>query len=449
MRLLAVSTILLLALLLFGCLEKKVVANNMSTDSDSVEFVMLETTSYENDHDVAINQTMKQAASGIFIALEQAVRDAASRIVATMDDKQLAAQVIITGIDGKGHLTQGMKTLLMECPAGGIMLFRYNLDTDNEAIQELIAETVALIALGNTLEMDQTVFTIPPFVAVDHEGGSVNRFRTGVADLPPAAFYSQMAQDKGEEAAIVQINTDSFNAGTSIKRLGVNMNLAPITEYLNDNNRDFLSNRSYGSDPAFTAKAASAFVAGMEQAGILCVVKHFPGSAGADPHYYLSVLNGSKPILAELTAPTAALINNGYARVLMVSHTVVPAWDSKIASLSPAVMGTWLRGELGYKGIIICDDFSMAAAKISSSTEGASSLSPETAAVLSLAAGTDMVLVWPQDLLRTHRVIMAALDDGSLPRERLTEAATRVIYEKILMELIIGEWGVGSGEWEH
>jgi beta-N-acetylhexosaminidase len=421
MRLLAGLTIFLLLLLVFGCLDKNAIADNTPVDTDSGEYAMQESATDANDQESAIDPAMRQVAS---------------RIAAALDDRQLAAQVIITGIDGKENLTQGMKTLLMECPTGGIMLFRYNLDTDNDAIQELIAETTTLIALGNTLQIEQSIFTIPPFVAVDHEGGSVNRFRTGVADLPPAAFYSQIAQDKGEEAAIVQINTDSFNAGTSIKRLGVNMNLAPITEYLNDNNRDFLSSRSYSSDPVFTAKAASAFVEGMKQAGILCVVKHFPGSAGADPHYYLSVLNGSKSILAEFTAPTAALIRNGYARVLMVSHTIVPVWDSKIASLSPTVMGTWLRDELGFGGIIICDDFSMAAAKTPASTESASSLKPETAAVLSLTAGTDMVLVWPQDLRRTHRAITAALNDGSLSRERLQDAAERIVYEKIRMEII-------------
>jgi beta-N-acetylhexosaminidase len=241
-----------------------------------------------------------------------------------------------------------------------------------------------------------------------------------------------MAQEMGKEFAIAQINTDSFNAGTTIKRLGVNMNLAPVAEYLNDNNHDFLKNRSYGPDPVFTIEAASAFIAGMDQAGILCVVKHFPGSAGTDPHYYSSVLNGDKPALAELTAPIAALIRSGSARALMVSHTLVPTWGSEIASLSPAVMGAWLRQELRYKGIIICDDFSMAAAG------SVNRLKPETAAVLSLASGTDMVLVWPPDLRRTHRAIMAALDDGSLKHSRLQEAVERIIYEKIRMGLING-----------
>jgi beta-N-acetylhexosaminidase len=213
--------------------------------------------------------------------------------------------------------------------------------------------------------------------------------------------------------------------------LGINLNLAPVAEYLNNENRDFLENRSYGSDPDFTAQAAAAFIVGMEQAGIRCVVKHFPGSAGPDPHRFPSVLTGDKAALAGLVSPIAALIRGGQARAIMVSHSAVPAWDSAIASLSPAVMGIWLRQELGFDGLIICDDFSMASAGGQASAEGHGSLNPENAAVLSLAAGADMVLVWPPDLRRTHRAIMAALDDGRLPRERLRKAAERIIFEKV------------------
>ena len=351
-----------------------------------------------------------------------ALRDRAVSLAAGLDDRQLAAQVIISGIDGKGHLTADMRMLLAESPAGGIMLFKYNLDAENAAIRELIAEAVAVVA------------AIPPFVAVDHEGGAVNRFRPGVAGLPPAGSYGDLAQGGDRESVIARIAGDSLRAGRAINELGVTMNLAPVAEYLHAENRDFLDDRSYGTDPAFVAAAAAAFIAGMEQAGVFCVVKHFPGSAGADPHLYPSVLKGDKAALAELSAPVASLIRGNQARALMVSHSAVPAMDSKnIASLSPAVMGGWLREELGFDGLIICDDFSMAAAG------GLGGLKPEMAAVLSLAAGADMVLVWPPDLRRTHRAILAALNDGRLSRERLREAAGRIILEKIRMGLIDGE----------
>jgi beta-N-acetylhexosaminidase len=338
-----------------------------------------------------------------------AIQRTASRIAASLDDRQLAAQVIICGIDGKGHLTDGMKILLAECPAGGIMLFRYNLDTDNNAIKSLIAETAALIELGSA---------VPPFVAVDHEGGTVNRFRPGVADLPSAASYGN--------SAAARINADSFNAGTAMNALGINLNFAPVAEYVTDDNRDFLADRSYGTEPAYTVEAAAAFIAGMEQAGILCVVKHFPGSAGADPHFFPAALTGDKAALAELVSPFAALSRGGNARAIMVAHSLVPAWDNVIASLSPVIMGTWLRQELGFNGIIICDDFSMNSANVK----------PETAAVQSLTAGADMVLVWPPDIRRTHRAITTALEKGDLTRARLQEAAERIMIEKIRLGLL-------------
>ncbi|MDR0290872.1 MAG: glycoside hydrolase family 3 protein [Treponema sp.] len=385
------------------------------------------------DRAVEVPSAAERQAAEERAAKDKIFRHIAASIAASLDDRQLAAQVIISGIDGRGHLAEDMKMLLSECPAGGIILFRYNLNTDNAAIQSLIAESAALIASGSS---------VPPLVVVDHEGGAVNRFRVGVADLPPAASYWEMAHNEGREAAIEQIKADSFNAGKMINVLGINTNLAPVAEYLNEDNHDFLEERSYGPDPAFTAQAAQAFIEGMELAGILCVAKHFPGSAGADPHYFPSVLRGDKAALEELAAPLVALISSGHVRALMVSHSAVPALDSAIASLSPIVMGQWLRQELGFSGIIICDDFSMAAAGGLPSHEGQSSLKPETAAVLSLAAGADMVLVWPPDLRRTHRAIVAALaaesaaDDGGLTRRRLQEAAERIIFEKIRMGLI-------------
>jgi len=361
---------------------------------------------------------------------QSAMRLQAADIAAALNDRQLAAQVIISGIDGKGHLARDMRILLSESPVGGIMLFKYNLDAENDAIRELIAEAVALTG------------AIPPFVAVDHEGGEVNRFRRGVADLPPAGSYWEMTRSMGKDGVTAHINSDSFIAGRAISGLGVNMNLAPVAEFLSEENRVFLDDRSYGPDPVFTAAAAAAFIAGMEQAGVLCVVKHFPGSAGTDPHLYPSVLGGDKAALAELIAPTASLIRGNQARAaraLMVSHSAVPAWDSEnIASLSAAVMGGWLRDELGFDGLIMCDDFSMAAASGPAAAKG---LKPEVAAAMSLVAGADMVLVWPPDLRKTHRAILAALDEGRLSRERLREAAERIIFEKIRMGLI------GSGEW--
>ena len=392
------------------------------------------------------------ATDGVPDAAFAAERERAVRVAASLNDRLLAAQVIISGIDGRGSLRPDMRGLLEECPAGVIILFRYNLDTDTKTIRSLITECVGLIASesrgGVEVETDAAWGGIPPFVTVDHEGGSVNRFKPGVAELPPAGAYWELAQKEGRDKAVAQVEADSLISGLVIKDLGFNLNLAPVAERLNAENRDFLDDRLYGPDPAFTAEAAAAFIRGMERAGILCAVKHFPGSAGPDPHRFPSILRGDRAALDELTAPFAALIRGGQARAFMVAHSAVPARDAeRIASLSAPVMDGWLRSELGFEGIIISDDFSMAAAgtfaaetaATGKAAGGGRPVSPEAAAVLSLAAGADMVLVWPPDIRRTHRAIRAALSGGDLSRERLREAAARIIFEKIRMGLFDGQ----------
>jgi beta-N-acetylhexosaminidase len=350
----------------------------------------------------------------------------AREIAASLDDRALAAQVLICSIDGKGKLPAHIKEILSEVPAGAIILFKYNLDSDNDDIRAFTSETASLVQNENG---------IAPFISVDHEGGTVYRFRQGTAYLPAASYYLKYyAKANGEKKALEKIEDDSFTSGKELYDLGINMNLAPIAEYLNAHNGVFLNSRSYGPDPEFTAEAACAFVRGMERAGVLCVSKHFPGSAGEDPHFYPAVLDVSRAELDALVSPFAALIAGG-SRAIMISHCAVPSMDSEISSLSPLIMRDWLRGDLGFNGIIICDDFSMKAAR--NQREKGVILSSEEAIIRSLAAGSDMVLVWPADIRRTHRAILSAITDGNLSRGRLQEAARRIIYKKLKMGLVL------------
>jgi beta-N-acetylhexosaminidase len=349
------------------------------------------------------------------------LRVRAQEIASSLDNRLLVAQILISGIDGAEGLSGNMIELFTAIPAGGIMLFRYNLNTDNGAIQARHAQIKSLI---------RNESNISPFFAVDHEGGSVNRFRRGVANLPAPSSYWELFSEQGKLTALAKIEADSLRAGREIHNLGINMNFAPVAEYLFDGNSEFLASRSYGRNPDFTAQAASAFIHGMEQAGVLCVVKHFPASAGPDPHRSPSVLNMDRGSLNNLVSPFAAVIKDG-ARAIMAAHTSVPLIDSRrIASLSPVIMKNWLRDELGFDGIIVSDDFTMAAA---------GSIEPEEAAVFSVAAGSDMILVWPANLPKTHKAFIDALEDGRLPHDRLLDAAQRIIYEKLKMGLIDGE----------
>jgi beta-N-acetylhexosaminidase len=300
------------------------------------------------------------------------------------------------------------------------MLFKKNLDADAGTIRRMIDELNALSPeLGGADGVD--LIRIKPFIAVDHEGGDVHRFTGAVERLPaPLSYWS--LEDK--QAALLAVERDAEKSGKELAALGITMNLAPLAETLTDENSDFLGSRSYGPDPLFTAEAAAAFIRGMKAAGIVCVLKHFPGNAGADPHIETPLLQGGEQELRALTLPFAAVIDALAPPAVMVSHVIVPGWDaSQNASLSETVMQKKLRGELGFQGVILADDFSMGAVSGDYSTEEKS--------ITALRSGADMIMAWPRNLVSIHNAILAALDTGDISRERLQEAAARVIGEKL------------------
>jgi beta-N-acetylhexosaminidase len=362
----------------------------------------------------------------ICLALAAAAEEApallnrAREIAVSMDDSHLAGQVLLTGLDGNGTLPAAMMALLRDISPGGVMLFRMNLSMDKGSIPAFLqtVSDLASVSVGDTV-------IIPPFLAVDHEGGVVHRFAGGVERLPAPLSYWELAQKNGREGALRKIEEDAARSGAELRGLGISLNLAPVTEILTGENSTFLGDRSYGPDAAFVADAAAAFVRGMAAAGLPCVAKHFPGNSAADPHSAVSVLTGDREALDKSVLPMALLIARNLAAGIMVSHAVANAWDAGVnASRSRPVVSVWLRQNLGFSGMVLGDDFSMGA--ISSA-----GLREEDAAIEALNAGVDMVMAWPRSLGRLHRAILGALGEGRLERKRLEEAATRILWEKL------------------
>jgi beta-N-acetylhexosaminidase len=263
----------------------------------------------------------------------------------------------------------------------------------------------------------------------------VHRFGPEVERLPPSAWYWEFAVEEGRQAAFERLEADASRSGAEIRALGITMNLAPVAEILNDGNRPFLDERSYGSDAAFILGAAQAFIRGMKNSGIAWVVKHFPGNSGTDPHTEKGTLAEDRETLDSMVAPFKTLIQSPSFLAyrpsgIMVSHVVASARDpDKNASLSPLVVKSWLRDELGYTGICLGDDFSMPA--VSSSDADV-----RDKAIEALNAGIDMVMVWPRNTALVHGAIVDALETGKLSRERLREAAGRILFEKLRFGLI-------------
>jgi beta-N-acetylhexosaminidase len=339
------------------------------------------------------------------------LRASAAGIVAEMDDRALTGQVVISGLDGKLRLGETMRRLLVENPPGAIMLFSYNLDSDKEAARALLAECSRVVA----------EVSVVPFIAVDHEGGDVHRFGPYVRKLPPAASFQFRALAVGPEQTLREVEYQAFMSGAEIRDIGVTMNFAPVAEVLTADNAAFLGNRSFGTDVDFVEKAAAAFIRGMNRAGVSCVAKHFPGDAAVDPHTAKPVLDADAKTIDRMVKPFGGLIRGVNPAAIMVSHVVVSTWDKeRNASLSPIAV-LRLR-EMGFEGVVVADDFSMGAV---------SGLSAEEAAVQALNAGVDMVMAWPRNLAAIRLSLENALKSGVIKRERLIEAATRIVTQKI------------------
>ncbi|MDR2601194.1 MAG: glycoside hydrolase family 3 protein [Spirochaetaceae bacterium] len=339
----------------------------------------------------------------------------AKEAAAALGVDALAAQVIMTGVDANGFLGEAEKAVLSAVPAGAVMLFRKNLTAPVDGIIQTNMEISAVISAS---------CGIKPFIAVDHEGGDVQRF-TNAAALPPPLSYWEKAQTDGWETAILQIKTDAAYSGAELRKMGVNLNLAPVAEIFTAENAGFLKSRSYGPAAAFVEKAAASFAAGMEESGVLCVVKHFPGNSSQDPHVSKPVWNADIDTLKSLTSPFSYYFKTFPAGAVMISHVIVSAWDGEQnASLSPQVIKR-LREEYGFNGLIIADDFSMGAVS--------GGLATEEYAVRALKSGVDMVMSWPANYRSTHNAIVRAVENSGLPKERLLEAAARVIAAKHLL----------------
>jgi beta-N-acetylhexosaminidase len=355
---------------------------------------------------------------------EEVLWERASAIAVLLNDSELAGQVIMTAVDGKGRLYDASRNRLRAVKPGAVLLFKANLDGPKSDIARLNEEIASYASL--TLGTSDDPVLLPPLIAVDHEGGLVHRFGAGVERLPAPLSYRDLYVREGKDAALQRIGNDAFRSGKEIAELGFTLNLAPVVEILDDTNKQFLSSRAYGFERDFVIDAAAAFIGGMRRAGVLCVIKHFPGNSNVDPHETLPVLSLNKKELDEYSAPFAEIIKIAEPSGLMVSHIIVKEWDAEHnASLSAKVIQGQIRESLAFSRIIFTDDLAMGAV---------ASLKIEEASVSAIAAGADMVITWPSTLLDVHAALLAALKTGRIPRSRLVEAATHIIVEKLRLQ---------------
>lgn len=240
----------------------------------------------------------------------------------------------------------GLKDLIRTVAPGGIVLFKRNV-ASREQLQQLLEEAQALARehLGR-----------PLWVAVDQEGGPVQRLQNLFAPLPSARDLALEGPAAIERHAGI--------AAEQLVSLGIHINYAPVLDLGTEPGVGFLKDRCLAADPGQVAALASVWIRALQDRTISATAKHFPGLglAALDPHHHLPVLAAtSKTELEPHLLPFQAVIDRG-VHAVMSSHAVYAFWNpAHPATLAPEVGRDLLRDRLGFSGVYFSDDLDMAA----------------------------------------------------------------------------------------
>jgi beta-N-acetylhexosaminidase len=274
-------------------------------------------------------------------------------------------------IDIQGLILTDEDKILLKAPAvGGIILFTRNYSNP----QQLKELTTAI----------RRARTQPILIAVDQEGGRVQRFKDSFTCLPPAAWYGQNYQLQSTEM-LLQCEHNATIMATELRNVGIDFSFAPVLD-IGCGPSQVIGDRAFSGDPQTVTTLATAWMRGVHAVGMAAVGKHFPGHGAvhADSHQELPVDERTlETILHVDLIPFINLIQAGLDAI-MPAHVLYPKIDRLPAGFSSRWLKEILRNDLHFQGVIFSDDLSMGAAQIAGGY-GARALA-------ALNAGCDMVL---------------------------------------------------------
>jgi len=328
-------------------------------------------------------------------------------------------------IEGR-ELTPADRALLREPAVGGVILFSRNYESPSQ-----IADLVAAI---------RSLRSPPLLIAVDHEGGRVQRFRDGFSAIPPMRSIGRQ-YDSDPDAAVSLAKTAGWLIASELRAMDIDLSFTPCVD-LDWRVSEIIGNRAFHRKPDVVGDLASAFCNGLRSAGMAAVAKHFPGHGAvvADSHDQLPVDRRNYGDLLDDMRPYEKLIAKRQLAGVMIAHIVYSETDSLPASFSPYWIKEQLRISLGYDGAVLCDDLTMKA------TESMGSM-PKRAR-LALEAGCDMVLVCNDRPAASATV--AALRDYSNPLS-LVRLARLHGTGNVMRESLMAseEWHVAADRLKH
>lgn len=349
--------------------------------------------------------------------------DWVERYMADMSLQEKLGQMMMFGFTGTSDVQNPFREIWANHSVGNAILYGTNIkSTNNDGGFGLATDLTEQIAKRVTT-------SIPPFVSIDVEGGSVVRFNW---DPQPVSARS-LGRRRDVDYATQQFQT----IGAKLVSSGINLDLAPVLDVSEDPMNTFLETRIISEDASITAAIGSAVIDGLHAGGSLSCAKHFPGHGGTteDSHAITPTVDKT---LEELKSydlvPFVSAISSG-VDAIMVAHVLYPALDATdIASVSKPIITDLLRTQMGFTGLVISDDFRM---------EGLlTRYEIGDAAVRFVLAGGDIIMCGAESEKQQAiaDALITAAGDGRLTQERIDESVKRILLKK----LSLGTWDIAA-----
>jgi beta-N-acetylhexosaminidase len=328
-------------------------------------------------------------------------------------DQKLGQMMIVQFVGPTYSLD--ISTMISQYHVGAVLLFTANNNISDK------------IQLKGLIQQMQSNSAVPMIVAIDQEGGTVDRLQA--LDGPRSAAADIGATNDPEKAKAAGIQD-----AQDLASYGFNLNLAPVVDVTNVYNPQ-LYDRTYGNNAALVTRMAQAYLQGLQQSGkVLGTLKHFPGlgDVGVDPHSGVPNLYRSKNDLEAIDwTPYRTLIQQGNVHAIMVTHELVHAIDSSTpSSLSYKVVTGILRNELGFQGVIMTDSLTMESITAYYSEDQAAAVAVEAGSDLLMGAST------PADVASMIQGIKQAIDSGMISQQRIDDSVRRILMLKYQMGLL-------------
>lgn len=355
-----------------------------------------------------------------FNTVERLKKSAVSEFVNSLSLEERVSQVFIENLTGDTvfqpveevrAITENPDDTTPLVP-GGYLFFSYNLASSPEKIMDF-TDSIRDFCVERGIT--------PPFLAIDQEGGFVNRLRAVSGPLPSQKRVAD--------------NLDVKNAyrlyalqAIQMHSLGFHLNMAPVAEALSPENESFLSDRSFGDRD--TASLYSALcVNAYQNYGVGAVLKHFPGNSNTDPHTGLPEIRLSKEMLDEQLLPFKKCVGKNPAGVLM-SHARTSCLDETVpACFSSKWITDELRQNYGFDGIVFSDDIFMGALN-------KNGYPPEKAVVMAIEAGVNCIMISEKRFGAVAKVLVKKAREDAAFSKMISQSAEKIIEFKIHAKIL-------------